>query len=201
MSLNRLLAAAAGAGAIGILLLGWLLGISPKLAEIATADAETAAAATQNVALEASNAALRKQQESIVDRRAELEELQEAVPADAATDDFVDDVEKTAVASDVVLQSMTFGEGVTYGTTGPGAVPVVESAASAAPEQLAGLVTVDVSLTVNGDPEQAMRFVDDLQTGDRLLTVTQVTSDAGPPGMTTVRGYLYVLLGQEAAGE
>ena len=197
MSVDRLLAAAAGAGAIGILLLGWLLGVSPKLAEISAADAETATAAAQNGALEASNAALREQLESIVERRAELGELLEAVPAEAATDDFVDAVENTAVAWDVVLQSLTFAEGVSYGTTGAGTVPVAEGV-SAAPEALAGLVTVEVNLTVEGDPSRAMRFVDDLQTGDRLLTVTQVTTDAGPPGMTTVRGYLYVLLEEGA---
>jgi hypothetical protein len=196
MSVNRLLAAAAGAGALGILLLGWFLGVSPKLAEIAAADAETSTAASQNDALEASNADLRKQLESIGERRAELAELLEAVPADAATDDFVDDVERMAVASDVTLQSVTFGEGVTYGTTGPGAVPVADSELSTVPEALAGLVTVEVNLTVAGDPERAMHFVDELQTGDRLLAVTQVTTDAGPPGMTTVRGHLYVLLGE-----
>jgi hypothetical protein len=200
MSVNRLLAAATGAGAIGILLLGWLLGVSPKLAEIAAADADTATAAAQNAALEASNAQLREQLESIVERREDLGELLEAVPAAAETDDFVDAVERTAVASDVVLQSVTFGEGVSYGTSGAGAVPVVDTEASTVPEALAGLVTVEVNLTVAGDPERAMRFVDELQTGDRLVTVTQVTTDAGPPGMTTVRGYLYVLLGDGAAG-
>jgi hypothetical protein len=200
MSMNRLLAAAAGAGAIGILLLGWLLGVSPKLAEIAAADAETATAAAQNDALAASNADLRKQLESIGERRAELDELLAAVPAGAATDDFVDSVERTAVASDVTLQSITFGEGASYGTTtGPGAVPVADGTQTA-PEALQGLVTVEVNLTVEGDPKRAMQFVDELQTGDRILTVTQVTSDAGPPGMTTVRGYLYVLLGQQTPG-
>ena len=194
MSVNRLLAAAAGAGAIGILLLGWLLGVSPKLAEIAAADAETATAAAQNGALEASNADLRKQLEAIGERRAELSDLTRAIPEEAASDDFVDAVERTAEGSDVTLQSLTFGEGVSYGTTGPGAVPVADTQATV-PEALAGLVTVEVNLTVEGDPERAMRFVDELQTGDRLLTVTQVTSDVGPPGITTVRGYLYVLLG------
>ncbi|MFC0680723.1 hypothetical protein ACFFGH_23065 [Lysobacter korlensis] len=199
MSINRLLAAAAGAGAIGILLLGWLLGVSPKLAEIAAADAETATAAAQNAALEASNAALRKQFESIEEHRRELEALVEAVPADAATDDFVDAVENTAIASDVVLQSISFGEGVSYGAGGAGVVPVADGAAApAAPEELAGLVTVEVNLTVAGDPARAMEFVDDLQTGDRLLTVTQVITDGSAPGMTTLRGFLYVLLGEAA---
>lgn len=198
MSVNRLLAAAAGAGAVGILMLGWLLGVSPKMGEIAAADAETASAAAQNAALEQSNAELREQSESIEERRADLAELLEAVPAEAATDDFVDAVERTAVASDVVLETLTLGEGVSYGTGGAGAIPAVDGAESTAPEPLAGLVTIEVSLTVAGDPEQAMHFVDELQTGDRLLTVTQVTTDAGPPGMTTVRGYLYVLLGEGA---
>ena len=194
MSVNRLLAAAAGAGAIGILLLGWLLGISPKLAEIAAADAEVAAAATRNAALEASNAQLREQMDSIGERRAELDSLVDAVPDEAATDDFVDAAEDMALMSDVVLQSISFGEGVTYGTGVDGAAPVVDGAAAAAPEELAGLVTVEVNLTVGGDSERAMEFVDALQTGERLLTVTQVTTAAGDTNTTTLRGYLYVLI-------
>ncbi|MDQ4137439.1 MAG: hypothetical protein M3116_01140 [Actinomycetota bacterium] len=201
MSVNRLLAAVAGAAAAVILLLGWLLGVSPRLAEVAAADAETAVARQQNAALEASNATLRKQLDSIDDRRAELASLLEAVPSDAATDDFVDAVEATADGSGVLLQSLTLGEGVVYGGTPAGAVAVVSGETATAPEELAGLVTMAVEITVTGDQRSAMRFVEELQTGDRLLSVTSVLSQAGPPESTTLKGYLYVLLGDAPTGD
>lgn len=193
---------------IAIVVLGWFLGISPRLAEAEAASAEAASVDSQNLAQEAAIAMLKEQFADLDTLKSDLKKLQISIPATASTDKFFDQIVSAASTNSVVLDNITALEGAVYGgsvdpaaATDPNAVQPPDSTASDPNTTASGLdssltgrfFTVGISIKVLGDADPVYAFVESLQKGGRLFLLTDVnfTTD-GEPG-ATLTGFLYVV--------
>ena len=112
--------------AIGVVVvLGWMLGISPKLSEARAARTDLVAAEAQNTVFEAQLATLKEQYKSIDSLRSELADLRQAVPNGPDMPDFVGHLDDIAEANGVTLASITVSDAQPY-------VPMVAAPAAEA---------------------------------------------------------------------
>lgn len=170
--------------------LGWLLGISPLLAQAATADEERLVVETQNAAQEQVLAQLRADFERIDELRAELDELREEVPGRPELEDFLDQLTVAAAQTEVVITSATFAEPTGYATPAGG-----EAAASASAD---GVYTIGVTLELAGTGDALSAFADAMQRGTRLFVVNGLVISAGGAG--SMAGHLFVVADPAAGG-
>ena len=216
MTDNRIWTFGAAIVVLAIIALGWLLGISPKLAEADAATAARVLVDQQNAEHAAKLAVLREQFENLDELEEQLEELQKELPDEADIEGFIEYTVGVAAQAGVVITTISALEPAVYGsgTTGdqpaapPPAEPVEppaegeEDATTAAPpavdpsaQRPAGLYSIGVSVAVEGSPEQVMAFSRLLQENRRIFLGTQVTFDSGGAGILggTVSGHLFVL--------
>lgn len=137
MNMNRMwvLGAALLIGIVAVL--GWMLGISPKLSEAKEAKAQQTTVETQNADLEAQLVTLKKQFESIDDLRGELADLRESVPSDPDMAAFVGQLDTMAEKHRVTLTQITVSDAQPY-------VPVI-AAPAAEPAPAQGAATGDAA--------------------------------------------------------
>ena len=114
MSMNRLWILGAVLLIVVVVVLGWMLGISPKLGEARAAKADQASVESQNAAFETQLAALKDQFESIGELRTELSALREAVPTGADMPAFVGQLDEIAKAHNVTLTAITVSDAQAY---------------------------------------------------------------------------------------
>lgn len=202
MSINRLWIIGAAVLFGAIVVLGWILGISPRLSEASAATMERVAVEQQNEAYELKLAALKKQFENIGDLQAELNELRQSVPVEAALPAFVGQLNAISVANKVELTSISVTDAQLYDPV-LAAPPPVESVADKdatepstdsepvdvesepAPERAkasdllsaGNFVAVPVSVQVVGSHASVLNFIDGVQKGDRLALVTAFTTE------------------------
>lgn len=216
-----------------VLAVGVLLGIQPQLAAKATADEQREAVTAANASQSTILAQLEKDFEGLGGLRADLKPLRDSVPTTAEITAFVKQLGTLAERSQVVLTGFTVSDAVPYAP-----VEVVAGAdevdASAEPNEtettpaegavvapLAGVppvtsaqitagnfVSLSVTVTVNGSYGSALEFVNGLQTGERLVLVSGITTaegtneegESGSGNVTAqVTGLVYVLLPDAAA--
>jgi Tfp pilus assembly protein PilO len=197
-----------------VALMGWSLGISPKLAESRDATAERVAVEAQNISYELQLATLKQQFESIDGLRVDLADLRQAVPQGANIPQFVGQLDSIALQNTVSLTTITVSDAQSYAaalatTAAPEAAPLAEGAAAAAvPAEDAAaagaaadaaepvapvvapadnLIAVPISLSVEGGYQNVLDFISGLQQGERLVTVSAfgTTATADAPGMVT----------------
>jgi Tfp pilus assembly protein PilO len=211
---NRIWVFGAVLVSIVIIVLGWFLGISPKLAEADVASSERANVDAQNVAQEAAIGLLKEQFADLDKVKAELKKLQESIPNSTSADTFIDSVAAAAVSNGVILDSVTPLEGAAYGgSVDPTAaadptavqpadpsVTVPNTASTTLDASLTGrFYTVGVSIEVLGGADQMYAFADTLQKNNRLFLVTDVTfSTDGEPG-GKITGFFFVVTDTAAA--
>lgn len=191
---NRLWLLGAVAAIAAVVLLGWVLGISPKLAEASTAAAQQAAVDAQNVAQKAQLEVLREQYSNLDTLEADLEKLRLAVPDSPEVDQWIDSIQAAAVASGVVLRSVTAAEPGVYGVAlDAGAPPAPEGAipppGATAPDNV---VTIGVIVEVNGPPDAVIRFSRLAQLGTRIF-VAPVFNYSPADSLGTLNGFIYVI--------
>jgi Tfp pilus assembly protein PilO len=180
VSVVVMLAIAAGA---------WFLGIQPQLTAISTAESDTSDVEAQNFILQKDLTALKDDVANLAKNQAELDGLRVSIPADDALDTFLGQLDAMAAAS---------GVGVT-GFTSADSVPFVPSASAAAnvPGDINGsnFLTVPITISTSGTRDQILDFVDELQSGERLILVSDVSVSIGEDGATTgeITALLYVL--------
>jgi len=177
MNVTRLVSIAMGLLAVGVLALGWFLGISPILAQAAAADAQRTSVELQNAQLAADLVSLKADFETIDDARAELEVLGKAVPAHAATAELSAQISGAASSAGAAVTSLTFNNPSLY-------TPEAADAATSTTGTLAGtapsgalltrLYTMTISGTVLGNTDQVTQFLAALQGLPRLVVVTDV---------------------------
>ena len=126
--------------------LGWTLGISPKLTQASVADADRAAIETQNSAYEAQVATLKKQFEGIGDLKSNLAALRLAVPSAAEIPAFITQLDAIGQQHQVTLTDIKVNDAQLY-------VPVA-AAASTAPSAVAP-GTADATPAAGGTPPPA----------------------------------------------
>ncbi|TFB96793.1 hypothetical protein E3O42_16780 [Cryobacterium adonitolivorans] len=128
MDKNRIWAFGAALAIAATAILGWTLGISPKLNEAKAAEIQRAVVETQNIDYESQLATLQKQFDNIGDLKSDLAALQLAVPNAAEIPAFVTQLDTIGRQRDVTLTGIIVNDAQSY-------VPVVVAppAAAAAP--------------------------------------------------------------------
>ncbi|TFC59889.1 hypothetical protein [Cryobacterium sp. TMB1-7] len=207
-----------------VIVVGVLLGIQPQLAAKAAADEQRESVAASNASQATVLAQLERDFEGLDELKADLEPLHDSVPNTTEMPAFVKQLGVLAERSQVVLSGFTVSDAVPYApvevvaaedageTTEPSAtnraptegavdaplagVPPVTNAQITA----GNFVSLTVTVTVNGSYGNALEFVNGLQTGERLVLVSGVTTTAetveeGESNVTAlITGLVYVLL-------
>lgn len=178
----------------------WFLLLSPALDASANVRAEAEATSSANDVRSVGLAALKTQSEQLPQMRADLQALQAAVPSSAQIPELLRQLQDTAAAHQVTLQSVQV-QTPTAATTAPSpaATPSPSASPTTATAAASGLVLIPVVIQTSGDRANLDAFLSDLQTVmARLVVVTGVTetrSDAsgGPPFTDQISGTLLVL--------
>ena len=222
MNVNRLWVLGAVLLMSVVALMGWSLGISPKLGEARDATAERVAVEAQNTSYELQLATLKQQFESIDDLRVDLADLRESVPQGANIPQFVGQLDSIALQNTVKLTTITVSDAQSYAaalatTAAPEAAPPAAGAAAAAVPAAGAtaaadaavpvapvvtpadnLIAIPISLSVEGGYQNVLDFISGLQQGERLVTVSAfgTTASADAPSMVTgtITALVYVLL-------
>lgn len=134
---NRVWILGAVLASIAIVVMGWVVGISPKLAEADTAAAQRQNVDSQNLAQEQANALLKDEFAKIKTYQDDLKKLQVSVPATDALNVFFDQIVADSTANGLVLDNLTALEAAIYGgsvdptaATNPDTVKPAESTAT-----------------------------------------------------------------------
>lgn len=202
MNDNRLWIIGAALAMVVVLVLGWVVGISPKLAEAAQAGIEQAGVDALNAKEEAVLVVLREQVANLDQLEEDLDELRAQIPGEALIEDFIDFAKASADASGVVITSVMSAQtdaapAPPASAPGAPAAPAADPAAPTGPE----LFVVPVTVVVEGEPAAVLAFSRLLQEGERIFLAGRVDIAsilAGAPG-GTVTGYVFVLRGVEVA--
>ena len=198
-------------GAILVIVLvvstGFTLGVSPKLDELSASRATRTAALAQNEVYELQLAALQREFDGLDTVQNELAELREAIPEGAALPAFVGQLEAIAGRTAVTLTEFSSADALPYAPVVPDAtVPdATVPDATAAPSALVttdNFVAVPVTISVTGSFDAVLQFLEGLQNGQRLMTVTAFSSgtpSADAPNRVTgqIAGIVYVLLNSD----
>jgi Tfp pilus assembly protein PilO len=183
---------------------GYFLAVQPQLAQAADAHAQRATVEQTNASSQTELSRLRQQAKALPQMKARLAALSESVPDDAALPSFIDELNATATAAGVEVQSYTTSDAAAYAptasttaTTSDAATGTATSApsATATPTPTAApstasepsLVTdpavtaqnfslVPAAVAVDGTYDQALAFVKGLQSGKRLFLITKISS-------------------------
>jgi Tfp pilus assembly protein PilO len=199
---------------IGVLALGWFLGVSPRLSEAAASNADRQAAESVNDQQVAGIAALKDKFSSIDDVQDELDELRLALPSTVELDEFVNQVGAAAAEQGVSVVGFTSDDPAVFGVVAPEAPIATEEEAAPAPAATpaaddpvatppladalldpANFITVKVSVTVEGEYGKILAFLAQMQSNPRLFLVSGL--DIGVKETTIsgkADGYIYVLL-------
>lgn len=119
---------------LGVIGIGWVVGISPLLTAASTADADRARIAADNTVLERRLAQLAQVRDELDEHRAHLDDLRRALPADGAYDAYLDEVYDLARAAGVAIDRVTFGDAAPFGTpAGAAPAPAPSETASSDP--------------------------------------------------------------------
>lgn len=213
MDKNRLWIAGAVLVVGLVIMAGWMLGISPQLGQTRVAKSERVAVEAQNEVYELQLVSLGKQFAGIGALRKELAALRQAVPSGADIPLFVGELSTIAQEHQVAMTAMSVSDALppavvedppatdapstdapATGTPTPSAVP---TPTATSPVTAESFIAVPISFTVEGGYDNVLDFVDGVQQGKRLMTITNFTTAASTtPGLVEgiVSGLVYVLL-------
>lgn len=218
-STNRLWAIGAVILMIVVLVGGWFIGVQPQLAQAAADDMERAGIEAQNQAQLAEIAALTEQNKDFDSIEAEYKKLQKSIPSSANTASFIQSLNSLSDSAGVQVTDITVSDTIAYTvpqsavppeTPTDGATPAPSETAAPTPTAPTGyvastspLITPDnfvgikVGVVVKGTYSNALAFVKGLQSGDRLMLVTGISTSAlaDDSGLveTHIDGMIYVL--------
>jgi hypothetical protein len=201
-------------GALLIVLLGWLLLVSPQMSKASTLQAETVAAQDQTTALRAKEAALKKQAEQLPAMEAELRTLYEKLPNEAGVDALIKQIDEINRSTSMTVTEFSVdppapvalpeaaaaapapeATGGEAATGDEAAAAAAAAAAAPAPAALLSYSTVTLALKP-ASFNQAVSYLNSLENLDRafLITNVDVVSDAGDG--TTAGGVTLNLTGR-----
>ena len=170
MKTNRIWLLGTAIVVIAVLALGYLLGISPKLTELAAGEASLTTVTAQNAQEQAKLLSLREQFENIDELQDQLDELQAAIPADVSLPDFIRQLNELAATTQVRIDSITTGTPEAYITPAvPGTMLDADRNVVPLPAAPASLITVNFSIKVSGPAGSIQNFTEGLQKGKRLF--------------------------------
>ncbi len=180
-----------------VLLMGWFLGISPKIDEANAAETQRANVETQNAGFQQTLDQLKSDSEKIDSIKSDLKEIQLQLPPDGDLSSFLGQLHELEVMSGVQLTSFSAGEGVPFVSVPNGTDTVTSPLVTSE-----NVIVIGVGLKVSGTKEQVLDFVHDLQFGKRLFLINsfslQSGSDAEQGYSGSITGFVYVLVDPSA---
>jgi Tfp pilus assembly protein PilO len=199
------------AAMVAVLVGVYMLGISPILTQISTANSQTATITATNAASQAQLASLKTQFASIGKLKTKLNGLRGSIPEAEGTSTFFNELTALSAAYGVTVTSLTLADATIYvdpaaaasaaaGTTtqtpAPSATPATATVTTPV-TTAAGLVLVPVNLSVTGAYAAVQGFIGAVQTGTRLVYVTAMTIDGLSDGSTSAQltGDMFTLQG------
>jgi Tfp pilus assembly protein PilO len=203
--------------AIGILALGWFVGVSPQLDAASESSQQTAALRAANDQTQLVINGLAAQQKKLPDLKAQLAALLTSVPDSASMPPFVDELNAAATAASVQITGINVSDPQAYQpVAGTAPAPAATAAPTPDPTAAAGLppvtnalitpqtmAVIPVSVTIKGPYANTLAFVKQLQSGARLYLVTTLTTSQDKSGdsadgavAVTVSGFVYALTPQ-----
>lgn len=203
---------------LGVVALGYLLGISPKLEEIKAADAARAEAASTNSVYETQLAKLKKDYEGLDDIQDQLDELNVQLPAEAGYETYLTVVHDIAIASGTGATDFTWGAPELFTANSAAFIAAAATAEGDEPAptepELTGvapngsLVGLSWGVTVRGKLDGLRAFIGYLQRTERLFlvtgfSITQTTGESAAPDDYTMvlNGLTFVLVNNEPADQ
>ena len=179
-----------------ILVATWFLGVAPQLALAGAADDERATVEAQNVSNQATLDTLRAQFEGIDGLRSELAEVREIVPADKDQAPLLKEIGAAASKYDVDVVGVTFEDAEPY-LPGDSQDPEVQGALAVVNSN--NFLVIPMAMSVAGNYEDVMNFIDTIQKGDRLVLVhslgmSEGLAKSGERVQISISAETYVLL-------
>ena len=165
MNKHKIAWIALAVGIVVVLMLTWLVGVSPRLTHIKEADAQTAQIEESNKKTRDQIETLRMASETIGLQKDRLRQLQRQIPDGYNQNEFIDSLNAAADGAGVSIQSVTFDEATT----------------AEVPSEMQGtikagrLVQVPVSITANGVYDAMRGFVQAVQGINRIAVPEDVT--------------------------
>lgn len=169
---------------------GWLIGIAPQMAVVATANQSRVNVEIKNVANQVLLTKLKRDYQNIDDLKRQLESLRVTVPASAEISTFVTELNKLANLHQITVKSISVNDAKPYTPVAPGSASTSDKTPGVtAPNPritAANFVVIPVQFSVTGDYAKVLNFVQDVQVGARLFFVATLSII----GSTTAKGVI-----------
>lgn len=190
MNANRIFGLVTVLIVAAVLVLGWILGVSPLLTRAATADEERVAVEQTNQQETAKLTQMKAQFDRLDEIEVELAKLRISMPAESDTDFTYRLLSQIQSASGATVNSIQTGEALPYGVATGTAVAAVPSEPQVATPS--ALYTIPVTITFDKVPaSNVMTFASLMQNGPRLFLVTSITGDG--EDSSTITAYMFVM--------
>ncbi|WP_300768554.1 type 4a pilus biogenesis protein PilO [uncultured Bifidobacterium sp.] len=164
MNKHRLIWIGLTAGIVLVLVVLWLVGVSPRLSQIKAADQETARIEAQNKTTQNEIEDLSIASANITLQKNRLSQLQRQIPSSFGQKEFISSLNAAADKATVTIQSVSFSDGVAGSL--PSEVGTVTSGQ---------LVEVPVTITAQGAYSKLNSFVKNVQGIERIALATDVS--------------------------
>lgn len=197
MNSNKIWLLLGGVVSVIVLIMGWFLGVSPKLDEMNTSTEQKASVDAQNAAFQQNINELQKESKSIDKVKEQLKELQVALPPGGELPAFLGQLHELEAASGVKLEAFSTTDGQQFVAVPNGTDTKVSPLVTRT-----NFIVIPITLKVSGDRAPILNFVHALQFGKRLFLVNSLTIQSGSStdqGYTgTIDGFVYVLVDPSA---
>lgn len=216
MERNRFLMIGAVLATAVVIVLGFIVGVSPQLKAAADAKAQDASVTAQNDVLRSGLVALKSKDSKMQSLTKQLAKLQSSVPTDASAPAFIDEIYAMAQKSGVTIASYGMSDAQAYVAPAPAGKTTAAASAGVAPSApvpvtnaaitSANFSIIPVTISVGGTYAQALDFLSELHNGDRLMLVTSFaggsdSSADGTAGSWVVSGSIYALADADSVKE
>ena len=162
---------------IGVVLVAtYFLGVSPQLAAVSAANDEKDGVVAQNVVNQATLTRLKAQFEGIDALRADLKSAQIVVPPAMDQALLIGQIGDTAESNGISVLSISFSEPAPFAEATSDDPELSAALAKVSPQNF---LVLPVDIAVTGKYGDVMDFVDDLQNGNRLILVHDLSLSEG----------------------
>ena len=194
----RLLSVVALLGVVVIGVLMWLLVLEPRLAQSSQLETETSQVNLANLRLVQQERQIIDLAKQAPDLAKQAQALYSRMPQTADLPAVLKQISESATsagirASDITLLNTGIPESVEAGTTAGETTAAAQSVG-------VRLATMTIEVTASGSQRELMDFLDNLQSLDRAVLITQTSTAQGPANAgaaaaqtLTVRGMMFVL--------
>jgi Tfp pilus assembly protein PilO len=218
MQQHRIISILSVLSMVVIVAIGWFLIAQPQLAAATSADQQRTEVAAQVAASQIVVAQLKADSEKLPELLDELDELRTSIPAGVDPSGYLDGLSALAQVAGVQITGLTVEDPVAYVAATP---PIGQAAPAetetdgedtgesveAPPTVFPGIVTsplidssdfvaIPVTIEIAGEASAIMRFINGLQSGDRLFLVSTFTTEQSTePGhlIGKVGGYIWAI--------